>query len=168
MPWARSSRRKVSVMGSDASRTAKRPAASREEVMSSTLVEESTRVNVKTFTCKELYNSKMEKQAIDSREMTRDKAKMKSTIDYLDEAKNRLKIDSDNKMAGILNIKREGISNYRAGRSRMDDYVAARIAEILDIPKIEVIGTANYEREKNQTKREYWKIVVEKERKEKK
>jgi len=90
---------------------------------------------------------------------------MKSTIEYLDEAKNRLEIDSDNKIAALIGIKREGISNYRSGRSRMDDYVAARIAEILNISKIEVIGTANYEREKNERKKEYWKTVVENERK---
>jgi hypothetical protein len=42
----------------------------------------------------------------------------------------------------------------------MDDYTAAQIANVLGINEIEVIATANAEREKDDKKREFWQKLA--------
>ncbi len=81
-----------------------------------------------------------------------------NSMEYLDKAKEKLGIQSDNGVSKHLGITRSAISNYRSGNYIMDDFTAAKIAEILEIDPLIVIAAANAEREKGE-RREYWKKV---------
>lgn len=81
---------------------------------------------------------------------------MKSTISYLDEAKAKLGIESDYGMAAWLGVTRAAVSAYRNSARTVDDYAAAKIAEVLEIDPMIVIAAANAEREKDDGKRGYW------------
>ncbi len=80
----------------------------------------------------------------------------KLTIDYLDEAKEKLGIKSDNAMAKELSITRSSISFYRTGKSTMDDYTCILVASILEIDPLELIAVANWERENNEEKKAFF------------
>ena len=84
---------------------------------------------------------------------------MKTSMEYLDEAKEKIGISSDNGISKELKITRSAISNYRSGNYIMDDFTAAKIAEILEIDPIIVIAAANAEREKGERK-EYWEKLA--------
>ena len=87
---------------------------------------------------------------------------MTSTIKYLDEALKKLKLPSDNSLAIKLGLTRGWISKLRNGKASMDEYTAARLAEILERPAIEIIATAQLERERCEFKREFWARMVDK------
>lgn len=73
-----------------------------------------------------------------------------NTKEYLDAVKQKTGIDSDYKLAKLLNLTKQAISKYQLGNRVMDDYTAAKIAEVLEIPVIKVIADANAEREKDE------------------
>lgn len=81
---------------------------------------------------------------------------MKTTLDYLEEAKNAKGIKSDNAFALSIGITRSGMSGIRNKKTTMDDYTAIQIAGMLGINPMEVIAAANYEREKAGEKKEFW------------
>lgn len=56
-----------------------------------------------------------------------------NTIEYLDKAKSEKGIPSDYALAKALGIRSSAISNYRSGKSQMDDNVARKIAEIIGV-----------------------------------
>lgn len=81
---------------------------------------------------------------------------MKGTVDYLDDAKQALRVESDYALAKALNIRASTISGYRAGRSHFDETTALKIAEACGIDPMEVIAAAAYERAKTQDVRTIW------------
>jgi transcriptional regulator with XRE-family HTH domain len=81
---------------------------------------------------------------------------MKSTIEFIDEAKLKLKIESDNGIAIYLGLTRNAISQYRLNKRTIDDYTAARLGEILNIDSMIIISAANAEREKSEDRRQFW------------
>lgn len=81
---------------------------------------------------------------------------MKTTLEYLEEAKAALGIKSDYALAKYLKVHPTTISQYKLGKRVIDDLAAAKIADALGIPAITVIAAANMEREKDAEKREYW------------
>jgi transcriptional regulator with XRE-family HTH domain len=83
------------------------------------------------------------------------------TLNYLDAVKKRLGISSDYALAKALGISQQAVSNYRAGRSKMDDDVALTIAELLGINPLAVIAAANAERAKTDEARARWINVFE-------
>jgi transcriptional regulator with XRE-family HTH domain len=78
------------------------------------------------------------------------------TIEYLDQAKIKLNITSDNAFALKIGVTRSAINGYRHKNNKMDDYVCFKIAEILEINAEEIIAAANIEREKNEKKKAFW------------
>lgn len=70
---------------------------------------------------------------------------MKTCV-YLDAVKRRLKIESDYALAAQLKTTRQAVSNYRAGRHCLDDLVAVRVAELLDLPPLQVLADIQCER----------------------
>ena len=86
---------------------------------------------------------------------------MKTTINYLNEAKKILGIESDYAMAQFLGVNRSAISGYRTGSRIIDDYAAAKIASAIGIDPMMVIAAANAEREKTEDRKEYWKNFYE-------
>lgn len=63
------------------------------------------------------------------------------------------------KMTGLG---QSNIHRYRNGKSVMDDYSRAKIAEIIEISPLEVMAAANAEREKDEQKRAFWEALREK------
>lgn len=85
-----------------------------------------------------------------------------STLHYLSAVKKRLSIESDYALAKALKIRHSTICGYRAGKSRMDDDVALKIADILGLNPLEVIAAANAERAKSDEMRTVWLGLMEK------
>ena len=54
-----------------------------------------------------------------------------NTVEYLDAAKAVLRIESDYALAKAMEMRPSTISNYRAGRSQMDDEIAMKVARII-------------------------------------
>lgn len=82
---------------------------------------------------------------------------MKSTRDYINEAKQELGLKSDYKMAKWLDVSTAALTRYQSGKRTIDDYAAVRIAEALKISPIEIIAAANFEREKEGKRKEFWR-----------
>jgi transcriptional regulator with XRE-family HTH domain len=85
-----------------------------------------------------------------------------NTLEYLAACKTALGIESDYALAKALGVSQTGISNYRTGRSRMDDDVALKVAEILQLHPLQVIAAANAERAKTPEQKARWAEVMEK------
>lgn len=85
---------------------------------------------------------------------------MKTTVQYLNEAKEALGFDSDRKLAIWMEVSTAALARYQNGERTLDNYAAAKIAEALKLDPMEVIGAANWEREKDGKRREYWRQVV--------
>ena len=83
-----------------------------------------------------------------------------TTNEYLDAAKKRLNVASDYALAKWLEIKPSRISEYRSGKHGMDNYTAARLANLLEINPLQVIADTNAEREKCDKRREFWQKLV--------
>lgn len=88
--------------------------------------------------------------------------KMSLTLQYLDQAKVRLHLPSDYALSKKLGVTTSAISNYRSGRSRIDDDVALKVAQILGLNPLEVIAAANVERAKTDEMRDMWRGLMEK------
>lgn len=87
---------------------------------------------------------------------------MSTTLQYLDQAKERLHLPSDYALSKKLGVTTSAISNYRSGRSRIDDDVALKVAQILGLNPLEVIAAANVERAKTDEMRDMWRGLMEK------
>lgn len=84
------------------------------------------------------------------------------SIQYLDRAKSHLGLTSDYALAKALKVGTSTISNYRAGRSRIDDDMAMRLAHVLGINPLEPIAAANAERAKSPELRDMWESIMQK------
>lgn len=84
-----------------------------------------------------------------------------NTIDYLLAVKIQLGITSDYALAKALKVGQPSIIGYRSGRSVLSDDVALSIAEILDLPPIQIIATANIERAKTPEQRARWSGLLD-------
>lgn len=85
---------------------------------------------------------------------------MKSTVEYIKEAKSKLGISSDYALSKELGLTKQAISKYQAGERVMDDYTAAKIANVLEINPLEPIAAANAEREKDSQKADFWRRLA--------
>lgn len=82
------------------------------------------------------------------------------TKDYLEEAKRKTGLVSDYALGKRLGITKQAMSGYATGNRIMDDYTAAKVAELLGISELEVIAAANAEREKDSQKAEFWRRLA--------
>jgi hypothetical protein len=79
-----------------------------------------------------------------------------NTLEYLDAVKLKQGLTSDYQLAKLLDLDTSNMTMYRKHRRVMDDYIAARVADLLKISKLELIAQANAEREKDAEKKAYW------------
>lgn len=86
---------------------------------------------------------------------------MKTTLDYIEDAKKALGIDSDYAIAKWLGTTRQTLNNWRKGRQILDDYSALKIAEALGVPQLQIIAQANAEREKDTQRKAFWERVAQ-------
>lgn len=69
------------------------------------------------------------------------------TVDYLDAVKAAYSLGSDYQLAKKLGEGSSRISQYRVGRTFMDDDLAVKIAYLLDLNPLKVLADAHIERE---------------------
>ena len=81
---------------------------------------------------------------------------MKSSIEYLNEALNSIGNPTNREAAKILGIAHNSISLYQSGKRTMDDYACFMVAKILEIDPLTCVSSANFEREKNEIKKQFW------------
>lgn len=79
-----------------------------------------------------------------------------NATEWLDKAKEKLKIDSDYKLAQIIGITQSTISMIRKRNAGIDNYIALRLADILEIRELTVIIDLEIQKAKTKEKREYW------------
>lgn len=85
-----------------------------------------------------------------------------NTLDYLAACKERLGVETDYALAKRLGIRQTTIISYRKGRSRMDDDVALKVAEVLQLHPLQVIAASNAERAKTEEQKARWLGLMEK------
>lgn len=81
---------------------------------------------------------------------------MKLVLDYVEDAKEKTGIKSDMAFGKHIGGTDSMVKQWRNRGSTPEDYYCIRIAEILGIDPLEVIAAANWEREKNQEKKDWW------------
>lgn len=86
---------------------------------------------------------------------------MKNTVDYLDEAKSKLEIESDYALGKTLEMTKGAMGNYRHKRTVISNEACFRLAEILEIDPIQLITLAETERSKGE-KRLFWQERLKK------
>lgn len=90
---------------------------------------------------------------------------MLSTIELLDLAKARAGDVSDYRIAKMLGVPPGTVSNYRVGRSRPENPIAMRLAELCGLDVVEVVAWVQLERAKSDLDRELWQLVLSRGRK---
>lgn len=81
---------------------------------------------------------------------------MKTLENYLDEFKDRLKIDSDYQLSKALDVERQQISKIRNGTTAIGREKCMRIAAALKIDPLEIIAVVEANKEKNPDVRAMW------------
>lgn len=77
--------------------------------------------------------------------------------EWLDKAKRKLIIESDYELAKIIGIKPSAITNIRKRNTGVDNYIASRLEDILELEKMTIIIDMEINKEKNEDKKNYWK-----------
>ena len=82
---------------------------------------------------------------------------MMKPSEWLDKIKDKEHLTSDYQLAKLIGIKGNGLANLRKRDNGMDNYTAIRIAEILEINKIEVIIDMELQKAKTKEKQDFWR-----------
>lgn len=83
---------------------------------------------------------------------------MKNFLDYVDEAREKLGLESDSALSKHLGGEknRSLVSQWRNSGNAPEDYYCILIAEILEIDPLEVIASAQYSRAKDEDRKVWW------------
>jgi len=81
---------------------------------------------------------------------------MERTADFLDALKARHQLTSDYQLAKLLNVSSSRVANYRMDRSKLDDAIALKVAELLDLEAGYVLACVHAERAKEPRERKAW------------
>lgn len=82
------------------------------------------------------------------------------TPDYVDALRAKLDCRSDYELAKRLGVQQNQIARYRKGGT-FDNTMAARVAALLDLDPLEVIGDMELERAKSDATREQWAKIMQ-------
>ena len=82
------------------------------------------------------------------------------TTDYVDALRVKLQCRSDYELSKRLGIASNVLQRYRKGGT-FDNTMAARVAALLDIEPLEVIGDMELERAKSDAAREQWTKIMQ-------
>lgn len=77
--------------------------------------------------------------------------------ELLDQAKKATGVASDYKLAQVLDIPRERLSDYRKGKRVPDDYACMRLAMALHKDPLEVLAQVRAISEKSDERRAFWR-----------
>ena len=81
---------------------------------------------------------------------------MRTTNELLDAVKARHQIGSDYRLAQVLQCQKSAISGYRAGRSRLDESMCLKVAELLQEPAGAILAEVAAERAKRPDIKKAW------------
>lgn len=81
---------------------------------------------------------------------------MRKSTEYLNDALELIDGMSDAKKARELGIAKQTLSNYLNGGRIMDDYACVIVARTIGINPMLCICSANYDREKNEERKQFW------------
>lgn len=82
------------------------------------------------------------------------------TSDYLQAAKAKTGAKRNRDLAKALELSDAALCRYESGERVMDDYTAAKVAEILGIEPMRIIAQANAEREKDTKRKAFWEAMT--------
>lgn len=82
------------------------------------------------------------------------------TAEYLDAAQTALGITSDYELARRLNISKQRISAYRAGKEWPDNYIVMKLAITLKADPVAVLADLESQREKRPERAEFWRSFI--------
>lgn len=85
---------------------------------------------------------------------------MLSTIELLDRAKAAAGNVTDYRLAKILGLNPNAVSNYRTGRSSPVNPVAMRLGELAGVDPMEAVAAVNLERCRTPEDREVWEAML--------
>lgn len=81
---------------------------------------------------------------------------------YIDAAKKKLGIDSDNALSIEMGLTRSAISRYRTHKSYFDEYACFKLAEILELDARIIMSEMRLIKEKDPEKSDFWKEQLKK------
>lgn len=85
---------------------------------------------------------------------------MRTTNQLLNKVKSRLEITSDYRLAKVLGCRASAIYGYRAGRSRLDESMCLKVAELLNEPAGAILAEVAAERAKRPEIRKAWETAA--------
>jgi len=85
---------------------------------------------------------------------------MLSTVQLLDIARQRHGGVSDYRIAKLLGVSTQNISNYRTGRNTPVNPVAKRLGELAGVDPLEAVAAVNLERASSPEEREIWETML--------
>jgi predicted transcriptional regulator len=86
---------------------------------------------------------------------------MISTVQMLDAARQRLGDVSDYRLAKVLGVNPNAVSNYRVGRSCPSNPIAMRLAALAGVDGLEAVVAVNIERAQTPEDRHVWEKMLE-------
>lgn len=81
---------------------------------------------------------------------------MRTTVEFLDAVKARHQLTSDYQLARFLGVRQQTISSYRRGNSRLDEGMAIKVADALELDHAHVLATIAAERAKTDPIKKAW------------
>ncbi len=88
---------------------------------------------------------------------------MNATISYLEQLKTAYPLDgepaTDYRAAKLLNVRPTLIYAYRAGRSKMGDKTALKLAQLLDIPANVVVANLHLDKAETEDEKAFWRSM---------
>jgi len=87
---------------------------------------------------------------------------MKTTVEYLDAVKAKLRLPSEYALAKALGITQQSVAQYRNGRSALGIETSMKIGELLGVDGHAVYADGQIERAKNAQVLDFWKQISEK------
>ncbi|SFV12864.1 helix-turn-helix domain-containing protein [Pseudoduganella namucuonensis] len=87
---------------------------------------------------------------------------MRTTGEYLDLIKVKLRLPSDYAVAKVLGITHVSVSNLRNGKSSMGIETAMKVAEILGVDEHQIYSDGQFERAKTPELLNFWKAISDK------
>ncbi len=86
---------------------------------------------------------------------------MNTTLELLDAVKVRHSLPSDYKLAKVMGVTHSCISNYRSGRSTLDDSMVLKVADLLESDPAMILATVHAERAKRPEEKAVWQSIME-------
>lgn len=84
------------------------------------------------------------------------------TADYIEALKPLAKKPSIYAVAQLLDMPEETVRAYSKGRRYLDPMAATKVAELLDVPAMQVIADAELESATDEKRREFWRDLARK------